>query len=330
MGMDLLPGGHDNVGQYPADRGGRMSESLDMDVSQRSIEFRPSETAMATAVMRFLAAHDEREEIRGSDYLAGIFLAEDRRAALIDPAVRQRVMKNKIAPGAYEFMIARTAFFDHVVRDALVQSVPQVVLLGAGYDSRPYRFRDLVRDSRIFELDARPTQLRKKEILDRARIPIPRHLALVSIDFSRENLTDVLLGAGFSRDKKALFVWEGVTYYLSPHVVDDTFLAVKTLSAAGSSLCLDYASLSPEALSNETVREWREHMKSKYPAEPTRFGIPHGKLEEFLADRGYAVIENLNPSEMEAKYLTLRDGSTAGKVPAIFSLVHAALLGQIR
>ncbi len=68
-------------------------------------------------------------------------------------------------------------------------------------------------------------------------------------------------------------------------------------------------------------------MRSHYPAEPTRFGIPHGKLGEFLAERGYAVIENLSPSEMEAKYLTLRDGSIVGKVPALFSLVHAALSG---
>jgi len=201
-------------------KGNVMSESPETETSKGSVEHHPSETAMATATMRALAAHDEREQIRGSDYLAEVFLTEDRKASFKDLAVRQWVMKNGIAPGAYEFMIARTAFFDHVVRDALLQNIPQIVLLGAGYDSRPYRFKDLSKDTRIFELDARPTQLRKKEMLEQAGIPLPAHLVFVPIDFNRENLKDVLAAAGFSRDQRALFVWEGVTYYLPAKVVD--------------------------------------------------------------------------------------------------------------
>jgi methyltransferase (TIGR00027 family) len=280
---------------------------------------------MATATMRALAAHDEREEIRGSDYLAEVFLTEDRKAPLKDLAVRQWVMKNKITPGAYEFMIVRTASFDHVVRDGLLQNIPQIVLLGAGYDSRPYRFKELVRETRIFELDARPTQLRKKEVLEQAGIPLPAHLVFVPIDFNRENLKDVLPAAGFSRDQRALFVWEGVTYYLPAKVVDDTLEAIRDISCVGSSVCFDYASLSPEALSEEGIKKLRELMKSDHPAEPTKFGTPQGKLEAFLAERGYVLIEHLSPSEMETRYLTLRDSSTAGKVPALFSLVHVAL-----
>ena len=59
---------------------------MDPDTNKRSVEHQPSETAMATATMRALAAHDEREEIRGRDYLAEIFLTEDRKRPLKDPA----------------------------------------------------------------------------------------------------------------------------------------------------------------------------------------------------------------------------------------------------
>ncbi len=280
---------------------------------------------MGAATLRSLATYDEREEIRGPDYLAEIFLAEDRKTRFKDPKVRQWVIKNKVTPGAYEFMIARTAFFDHVVRDALLEKVSQIVFLGAGYDSRPYRFKELLGDTRVFELDAAPTQLSKKDVLERAGVAMPSHLAFVPIDFNRDKLRDVLLAAGFSTGQRALFVWEGVTYYLPAKAVDDTLEAVREMALAGSSICFDYASLSPEIQSEEGAKKLREHMKARYPGEPTRFGIPHGKLGEFLADRGYVVIENLGPSEMEAKYLALRDGSTAGKVPALFSLVHAAL-----
>jgi methyltransferase (TIGR00027 family) len=302
-----------------------MSESDGARANTRSVQGMPSETAMATATMRALAAHDERDEIRGADYLAEVFLTEDRKAPLKDPTVRQWVMRNKITPGAYEFMIARTAFFDHVVRDALVQHVPQLVFLGAGYDSRPYRFRELAGETRIFELDAPPTQARKKDVLRRESVAQPAHLVLAPIDFAVDDLGEVLLGAGFARDERALFVWEGVTYYLSSKAVDDTLRAVREVSVAGSSICFDYACLSTEALGEEGIGKLRELLKSDHPAEPTKFGIPQGKLTELLARRGYEVLENLGPSEMEAKYLTLRDGSTIGRPPSLFCLVHAAL-----
>ncbi len=302
-----------------------MSETTGKPVNDRSVQAAPSETAMGTATIRALAVYDEREEIRGSDCLAAVFLTEDRKAPIKDPTVRQWVLKNKIAPGIYEFMIARTAFFDHVIKDALAQHVPQLVLLGAGYDSRPYRFRELAGETRIFELDAAPTQARKQEILDRESIAKPPHIVFAPIDFAKDDLVRTLLDAGFRREQKALFVWEGVTYYLFPQAVDNTLAAVRDLSIAGSSICFDYASLSAEALGEEGVEKLKELMKSDHPGEPTRFGIPQGTVTGFLATRGYEVIENLDSSEMEARYLTLRDGSTIGKPPKLFALVHAAL-----
>jgi methyltransferase (TIGR00027 family) len=164
-------------------------------------------------------------------------------------------------------------------------------------------------------------------VLKQAGIPMPDHLAFVPVDFNKDNLKEILPAAGFSRDERALFVWEGVTYYLSAKIVDDMLGVIRTLSPAGSSICFDYASLSTEALSEEGAKKLREHMRSKFSAEPTKFGIPQGTLQAFLAKRGYALIEHLSSSEMEARYLTLRDGSTVGKVPALFSFVHAALAG---
>jgi methyltransferase (TIGR00027 family) len=298
---------------------------MEPDISESSTESQPSETAMATATLRALAAHDERDEIRGADTLAEIFLTEDRKASLKDPAARQWVLKNRVAPGAYEFMIARTAFFDHVVRDALLQNIPQIVLLGAGYDSRPYRFNELIQETRFFELDASPTQLRKREMLEQAGIPAPDSLVYVAVDFNRQDLRRVLPAAGFSREQKALFVWEGVSYYLPAQAVDGLLAAIKEIACPGSSIGFDYAALSAEALNEVGIRTLREHLKSNAPAEPTRFGIPQGKLEAFLAERGYTILEHLTASEMEARYLTLRDGSTAGGVPALFCLAHAGV-----
>ena len=288
-----------------------------------SVVDRPSETATATAFIRALAAHDAREEIRCADYLAEIFLTEERKKPLQDAAVRQWVTKNKLTPGAYEFMIARTAFFDHVVEQSLKENIPQVVFLGAGYDSRPYRFKDWIRATKIFELDAQPTQQRKKEQLRQANVPIPGGLVFVAVDFNTDALADVLARAEFDKNQKTLFVWEGVTYYLSAQVVDNTLRSVRSIAPIDSSICFDYAALSPDAFEQNETKQLREKMRSEFAAEPTRFGIPAGTIEQYLTARGFAVKEHMTPDEMERKYLVLRDGSSAGKLPGLFCFVRA-------
>ena len=302
-----------------------MSKRQESATGKMSVEYKPSETAMGAATMRVLAAMDERKEIKGPDYLAEIFLTEDRKGSLKDPARREWIIKNRIPPGMYEFIIARTAFFDHVVEQALGESIPQIVFLGAGYDSRSYRFKGMIKDTRIFELDIEPTQQHKKELLYQASIPIPEQLVFVSINFNTDSIGDILNRAGFKRNQKALFVWEGVTYYLSPKVVDDTLHAITSNTTAGSFLCFDYASHSPELLYDEGVKKLREMMRSNYPGEPTQFGIINGETESFLLSRGYRIIEHLNSKDMERKYLHLHDGSSAGKVPALFCLVLASV-----
>jgi methyltransferase (TIGR00027 family) len=287
----------------------------------------PSETATATAFVRALAARDEREEIRGPDYLAEVFLPEDSKRPLQDPAARAWVMDHKLTPGTYEFMIARTAFFDAIVAEALQDNVAQVVFLGAGYDSRAYRFRRLIRDTRIFELDTRPTQQRKKQLLQQAGIPLPEQLTFVPVNFDDDDLKDTLVKAGFAPQQRAVYVWEGVTYYLSAAAVDGTLRFIRENSPAHSSLAFDYASLSRQALNDGSVQRLRDHMRSAYSSEPTKFGILEGELESFLAQRGYEIIEHLTPSEMEKRYLVRRDGSCAGQVSPLFRLVHASLSG---
>jgi methyltransferase (TIGR00027 family) len=302
---------------------------MEADTNKRSVEYQPSETAIATAFLRALASHDEREEVKGPDYLAEVFLTEDRKHLLKDPILRKWVMKSKIAPGMYEFIIARTAFFDNVVQQALGENIPQIVFLGAGYDTRPYRFKDLIQGTKIFELDTRPTQQRKKKTLHQANVTIPEQVVFVPINFETGNLKDALLGAGFNRDQKTLFVWEGVTYYLSAEVVDRTLSFIRLNSSSGSSICFDYASLSPEALNDNGVKKLMERMKSRYAAEPARFGITQGRLSSFLSEREYDIIEHLTANDMQCRYLALHDGSSVGMVPPLFCLVHASVSAQV-
>jgi methyltransferase (TIGR00027 family) len=298
-----------------------MFKPPESDTGKMSVEYRPSETAMATAILRFLAAMDKK----GPDDLAEIFLPEDRKVPLRDPAIREWVIKNRMPPGMYEFMIARTALFDHVAKKALRENIPQIVFLGAGYDSRPYRFKEMIQDTRIFELDIQPTQQRKMALLQQAGVSIPDQLAFVSINFNTDHIGDILNRAGFHRNEKSLFVWEGVTYYFSAKIVDDTLSIIASHSPAGSLICFDYASRSPEISNDEGVKKIKESMKSHYPDEPTQFGIKNGEIESFLSSRGYLMVDHLNSKDMERRYLHPHPGSPAGKIPILFCIVLASL-----
>jgi methyltransferase (TIGR00027 family) len=140
--------------QYP------VQEMAKAKAGQKSVETHPSETALSVAFLRALAAKDDREEIRCQDNLAEIFLTEEKKKPLNEKSSRSRIMMNKLSPGMYEFIIARTAYFDHIFKQALLENLPQIVILGAGYDSRAYRFCNLNQDTSIYELDAEPTQTR--------------------------------------------------------------------------------------------------------------------------------------------------------------------------
>jgi methyltransferase (TIGR00027 family) len=291
--------------------------------ADNSLDKLTSGTAMATAFMRALAACDPRKEIRGSDNLAEIFLIDEQKKPLNDSAARTWVMQNRVTPGAYEFMIARTAFFDQIVKQALKENAGQIVFLGAGYDSRPYRFEKFIQDTIIFELDTKPTQQRKQSCLQQAQISIPKQVRFVSVNFDTDDLAEKLAEAGFDREKRTILVWEGVTYYLSAEVVDNMLIFVKENAPSGSSICFDYAALSNEALNERNARELRNHLRSQYTNEPTKFGIRAGEIDSFLANKNFEIIEHLTADEMSGKYLSRESHLDIGKVPPLFCLVHA-------
>jgi methyltransferase (TIGR00027 family) len=231
-------------------------------------------------------------------------------------------------PGMYEYVVARTSYFDNIVQQALQNNTSQIVFLGAGYDTRAYRFKDLIDSkTKIFELDIHTTQEQKIKLLNQNNISIPEQLTFVPINFNKETLESVLAKYGYGNGQTNLFIWEGVSYYLSSKEVDDILSFIKKSSAINSTVCFDYATFWPEMMDAHGVKELIETMKKKYSGETTKFGIERGKMKSFLAERGFKIIDHMTAEEMERKYLMLRDGSLAGKVIGIFCFAHASVSG---
>lgn len=288
---------------------------------QKLVESRPSESAMTTAFSRALAARDDREGWHGPDHLAETFLNEAGKEALRDKVGREWIIKKMT--GTHEYFLARTLYFDQIVQDALQRGVPQIALLGAGYDSRACRFKNLIRNTRIFEMDVATTQQRKREMLDANGISVPEQLVYVTINFEKDTIADVLISAGFDQSRETLFIWEGVTYYLTAQSVDSTLESVRRNAPSGSTLCFDYMIEAPDMASRHGVKEVLEAWKNAYSSEPVRFGIEEGTIDLFLSRRGYQLVEHWGPKQLEQQFLTRGDGSLSGRVVALFGIVRA-------
>ena len=97
--------------------------------------------------------------------MAEIFLPAFARIILNVPVLRKAFM-SKVAPsGIYEYVLARTKLLDEIFMDGLARRVCQIVLLGAGMDTRALRFASNNQGTRIIELDIEKTQHPKIEIL---------------------------------------------------------------------------------------------------------------------------------------------------------------------
>jgi methyltransferase (TIGR00027 family) len=295
-------------------------------MAEKSVEQKPSETAMFAALHRAIAHKDYQDDKFGPDYLAEYFLPPHFQFFIKFKTIRTKTINDlhTAFPGLHEYMIARTSFFDRVFLDALENEVPQIVLLGAGYDSRAYRFSKMNSTTKIIELDIAPTQNRKRERLQKAGIDIPGRVGLVPIDFNRESIQDVLAKAGYENSKETLFLWEGVTYYLDTGAVAET-LEFISHSPQNSAIAFDYGvTASAENIDQYGVEEFYQSMQKHHRDESVMFTIDEGKAEIYLGHRDLQVIRHLDKAEIEREFLVKDDGSLIGRVSAHFRLVLAS------
>jgi methyltransferase (TIGR00027 family) len=131
---------------------------------------------------------------------------------------------------------ARTTYFDAALARHLAE-VDQLVILGAGLDTRSYRLPAGAR-IRCFEIDTPRTQQFKRAMLQKAGIDSSR-VTYVPADFEREDWFEKLVAAGFEPAKPTFFLWEGVTPYLSRKAVESTLRTIAD-TAPGSVVAFDY------------------------------------------------------------------------------------------
>lgn len=275
---------------------------------EQTIERQPSRTAQVVALCRVLLARDERPEVRREDGYSHLFLEEDARAMLDDAANRQALIDRRISRPLYGFFAARCAFVDEVFQQALGAGVRQIVFLGAGYDTRALRFASSLGDACLFEVDAPSTQGRKQAVLREAGLAVPPQVRYVAVNFETDDFIARLVDAGYDEAVATLFVWEGVTYYLTLETVERTLAQLHTHSTPGTALVLDYMTGKADSLN---------------AGEPFLSFVEPEALPGWMAGFGFCVRQHLDDARMAERFLTLGDGTIAEKPFSKIRFVYA-------
>ena len=211
-------------------------------------------------------------------------------------------------PGVNGFLVVRDRYIDDVLQDFLAEGLQQLVILGAGYDSRAYRF-DLA-GVKTFEVDHPATQAGKLAKVRAVFKKVPEHVVYVSVDFNTQTLADRLLESGYGPGLKTLFIWQGVTMYLTPEAVDTTLAFVAQRSGPGSAIVFDYVyqAVLAGAQQHSEISGMRRYRFMT--GEGLTFGIPEGTVETFLRARGFQPVQDVSVEALKAAYFT---GKNAGR-----------------
>ena len=178
--------------------------------------------------------------------------------------------------------VVRTRRIDDLVREAMGHGSRQALLLGAGFDSRPYRLAEL-QGVPTFEVDHPSTQAAKRERLRHPLRHLPDNVRFVPVDFEKDDLESALIAADFDIRMPTAAIWEGVVSYLTPAAVDQNFRMLSRILTGGSQLIFTY--VHKGALDGSLVfreaRRWKSSVRST--GEPFIFGFDPAELGAYLA-----------------------------------------------
>ena len=164
----------------------------------------PSTTAEYVCAYRGIAAQHPDPKLRNPDYLAEKLCGRPGNFARDYAGSRFVIDSSGVTYAAYFMVNARTHWIDAALRRALADGAAQVVILGAGYDSRAYRFREAYPQVNFFEVDLPATSARKRERLAEVFGAVPTYVRYAPIDFDTQKLEDVLPPAPSTEERNSI------------------------------------------------------------------------------------------------------------------------------
>jgi methyltransferase (TIGR00027 family) len=183
-------------------------------------------------------------------------------------------------PGPRMSAVRRTAMIDAALREAVAAGCEQVVILGAGYDTRAHRMPELA-GLDVFEVDLPATQARKRAVMG------DEGVRYVAVDFNRDDLAAAMRAAGLAGDRRTAIIWEGVLSYLELEPIDTTLRWMATAVAPDSRAIVTY--VNAHGLEGDRSA-WIDAVAGV--GEPFVTGLEPERVEAFMTERGLRVLSD--------------------------------------
>ena len=210
-------------------------------------------------------------------------------------AEREQMERN--LPGYTNSVVARVRYFDDVIKLSAQEGLEQLVIMGAGYDTRAYRIEELEK-VHVFEVDHPDTIEVKKDKIKEIFGFIPAHVTYVPADLEVEKLDQRLAESGYDKTKKTLFAMEGLIYYLSPKAVDELLSFIVHSSGKESAVVFDYGIVKPNTNAHKGKSGYEF---AKQRGEPVKSSI-NEPIDKFLSERGFYKIQNMESEDYKKAY----------------------------
>ncbi len=279
----------------------------------------PSRTSILTAAARALGSREPDPGVRNPDWLAAGLIGPGELALIADHPISraldrdlQDAMNDPDVFGFAWLMLVRTRHIDALLERSVRAGATQLVILGAGFDTRAHRFADLLDGVAVFEVDYGATQdYKRRRVADAIGEP-PANLVYATIDFVTERLDEVLRRAGFDASRRTCFICEGVSMYVPEAGMKETLRAIATAAAPGSTLVLEYMNRGGIDL---LVKQPAGMIKNAFDwGEPFVFGVPDGQDHDFFLETGLHLGERLKIGSPESiqRYAMCSNGTYYG------------------
>ncbi len=213
-------------------------------------------------------------------------------------------------PGAISSGIARTKYIDDLLEQEINRGVEQVIILGAGFDTRAFRL-PFLKKVVVIEMDHPSTAQFKLERLRKIMPVLPPNVSFQQIDFNQESLESVATKAQLDFDRPTLILWEGVTNYLTEAAVGAMFEFTRRFSRSFGIIFtyIDQLVLDQPDRFVGTKKLFANLQKNE---ERWTFGFYPTQVADYLAGYDLHLVSDLNATDYRNKYMAEQSGLLAG------------------
>jgi len=250
-----------------------------------------------------------------TDPYAAIFLDEGlKRAAKFSkvPLIGRLIPKiiQRKGPGALSSGVARTKYIDDLLWQTIRKGVKQVIILGAGFDTRSLRL-DYLNSIPIIEIDHPDTAKWKIDRLKETLGHLPQNVSYFQIDFNKQSLEGLASEHNLNFSIPTTIIWEGVTSYLAQQAIDETFDFIKRFTM-GSYLIFTYINKLVLDNPGSFIGTGKVFENLARNEERWTFGFNPEELSSYLAKFHLTLLEDLGASDYRKRYMPEREAISKG------------------